>query len=391
MDRAETGYETLRQLCVLALCGKRPEEPVMPDAAFTAHALALAERHRVVPLVAAGLSVAGDAFSMDAQTRESFRRRVLALAQQMVHVEQELGVLSTCLASAGVEFLLLKGPALARQAYALPDWRVYDDLDCWVASSDVDAAVCALGEVGYRPAHPLNPRAAACAHRAGIEVALRRPGGHFIEVSHGPRALAPSPRTAREVLDAAVEMRVGDVQVRTPAPVHALLLACAHGTHHRWDRFSWTTDVAGLWSRLLPEERVRACALARRWRLKTALGLGLRLAADQLELPLEESASSLANSLTVRRLVADVKLEQITHDGSLRVPMMERLRFESAAQDIVRQRLRMMARWIFAPTLGDIERVPLPPSLYFLYAGIRPLRLLRHPWLREWRRLFSQK
>ena len=51
----------------------------------------------------------------------------------------------------------------------------------------------------------------------------------------------------------------------------------------------------------------------------------------------------------------------------------------------VLQRAQIMAGWIFHPTMGDIDAVPLPSALYPLYAVVRPLRLLRHPWWRDWR------
>jgi len=68
-------------------------------------------------------------------------------------------------------------------------------------------------------------------------------------------------------------------------------------------------------------------------------------------------------------------------------PMIARLRFEKDAQDSLWRRLRMMLGWVFWPTLGDLQAVPLPAALFPLYWVIRPVRLLRHPWRRDWRNL----
>ncbi len=364
------GFEALRRCCAAAL----RDEPWggVPEAG-----LALAERHRVVPLLAV---------AMPAGLRDAVRRRVLALAQQTVRLEQELVALAASLSAAGVEFLVLKGPAMARQAYPAPEWRAYDDLDLWVETRDFAAALRALEKAGYRRTRPLGSRAAACARRAGIEAALAHPErGRLVEVAHGRRALAPTRRAAREVLAAAAPLEIAGAPIRAPAPGHALLLACAHGAHHRWDRLGWVADVAGLWRRLSPAEREDACRAARRWGAETALGLGLGLAAAHLELELAGRAAALANAPRAAALFRRVRLEDIAPD-SLRAPMIERLRFERDAQDSAPRRWRTMAGWVFTPTLGDIEAVPLPAALYPLYAAIRPVRLLRHPWLRAWRR-----
>jgi hypothetical protein len=376
MGEPNSGFETVRRCCAAALRGAAGL--IVPEADFAVCGLALAERHRVVPLVAAGLSI---------EARERFRRRVLALAQQTIRLEQELAFLSGILSAAGVEFLVLKGPALARQGYPVPDLRVYDDLDLWIESRDLEAAVRALEADGYRRLEPLRARAAACAWRAGIEVALRHPGRErLIEVAHGWRTLAPTRRAADEIIAAATVLEIAGAQVRAPGPVHALIFACLHGAHHRWDRFSWVADVAGLWLRLSPAERENACAVARRWRVEAMLGLGLRLASEHLGLVLEGRAAALAGAPRVEALFRRVRLEEIG-PADARVPMLERLRFERDAQDSALRRLRTMAGWIFTPTLGDIEAVPLPGALYPLYAAIRPLRLLRHPWLRDWQKL----
>lgn len=146
MAEPNPGFEPLRRICAAAL--RRERIPAAPAGDSATGALALAERHRVVPLWAAGFS---------AGPPDSVRRRVLALAQQTVRLEQELGAISACLAAAGADFLVRKGPAMARQAYPVADWRAFDDLDLWVHSRDLDAAVAALAAVGYRRTLPLAP------------------------------------------------------------------------------------------------------------------------------------------------------------------------------------------------------------------------------------------
>jgi hypothetical protein len=385
MDEVAPGFDTLGRLCALVLGHEK--RPISFDADFAAHGLALAERHCVVPLLAAGLAVMGKEGLLSAGWSELLRRKTLSGLRDMVRMEAELGRIAACLSAVGVDFLLLKGPATARQAYPVPDLRGYDDLDLWVRSCDLEAAVHALSKTAYRLWRPMDARAFSCALRAGIEIALtQRDRRRLVELAHGDLALASSRKAAREMVAGAASLEIAGVAVRAPKPVHALLFACRHGAHHCWDRLVWVTDVAGLWMRLSPAEHEETYATARRWRMETMLGLGLRLASEWLCLSLDGRAAELASLPRVLELARRAGLEKIRSD-SPRAPMLARLRFERDAQDSTCQRWRTMAEWIFTPTLGDIEAVPLPAALSPLYALIRPLRLLRHPWLRDWRKL----
>ena len=376
MAESTSHLETLRKICAAVLRKNAPPSDV--PSSFAVKALALAERHRVVPLLAAGAP---------AGLRESLRRRSLALAQQTVRLEHELAGIATRWADAGIEFLVLKGPALARQAYAKPELRSYDDIDLWVDSIDLPVAIRVLKQAGYRRTQELKDSTAACAQRAGIEVSFRHPeSGRLIEVSHGWRSLAPCELAARAMKTSSVSLRIAGVAMRVLSPIHSLLFVCAHGAHHRWDRLGWVADVAGLWWGMSTEEQEEVCVCARAWRVETVLGIGLHLASEQLGVELSGTAAEWAASPRVAAMVDRVQLEEIGPDF-LRVSMIERLQFERDAQGSSWRRWQTLARWIFHPTLGDLEAVPLPALGFPLYWIIRPVRLLLHPWRGEWRNL----
>ena len=85
MNDVAPGFETLRSLCAFVLRGEgtpRPLGDVVPE-----DLLALAERHRVVPLLVVGASTA---------PHEPLCRRMLALAQLTVRLERELAWISWC-------------------------------------------------------------------------------------------------------------------------------------------------------------------------------------------------------------------------------------------------------------------------------------------------------
>lgn len=367
-------FADLRRCCAAALHGSLGQVELSPGVT-PEDLLAMAERHRVVPLCAAGLT---------AVLRRAFRRRVLSLAQHMVVLDREVALVADILAGAGVDCLILKGPALARQAYPTEEWRVCDDVDLWAPAAHAATAAAALRAAGFERSPPLTERIAAAARRAGIEASFRHPErGRLVEVAHGWAELGPSRRAAREMWGRRVRLSIGGASVFTLHPVDALLFGCRHGAHHGWDRLSWVMDTAAIWQKLSPADRAAACAIAQRRDQTIVLGLGLRLAADLAGLALSGDGAILAGRPRVLRLAARAAVSACPATNE-RMPMMARLRYERDAQDTWRQKIRMMAGWVFTPTLGDLEGCPLPRALEPAYAVLRPLRLLRHPWLKTW-------
>lgn len=364
---AAEGFDRLRRLCAAVLRGDSGAAGA--PALEAAGLLSLAERHRVVPLLAAGLG---------SSAPPDIRRRALALAQQGIRLDQELAAVAACLSAAGVRFLLLKGPALARQAYPAPELRSCDDLDLWLEPDNLDVALAALESAGYRRTPPLAPRVAAGARRAGLDVALVHPlQGRLVELASGHRRLAPTRRAAREVLAEAVALDVAGATIRAPAPVHALLLACLHGAHHRWDRLAWVADVAGLWQRLTAAERAAAGRTALRWRVGTQLGIGLELA--RMHFGSETGGfTDRPQKLVARaaRWAGRVRLEEIGPE-TLRVARRAAWAYECAVQDAAWRRWRLRAAGLFTPTLVDLQAHPLPPFLFPLYGVLRAFRLFR--------------
>ena len=246
------GFDALRKICACVLRGEPVPLALLSEPGFAEQGYALAERHHVFPLVYAGLEAWKNAGAAPTPAAaNAWHRRMLVHARKAIRYEQELAALAARLAAAGVEFLAVKGPVLARQAYPVSVWRGYDDLDIRVRSKDLLAVVRILAERGYSRSVPLDARGAACARCAGIEVAMvNQDQACFLDVAHGWRALAPGRRAADEIWEEAVTLEIAGTRVRAPRPEHALLLACAHGAHHRWDRLVWVADVAGLWARL---------------------------------------------------------------------------------------------------------------------------------------------
>jgi hypothetical protein len=78
--------------------------------------------------------------------------RELHAAATVTHLRMlsELDMVGRVLGTAGIEYLVLKGPVLAGALYRRPDLRSYVDLDLLVAPADFGAALVALEDSGCR-------------------------------------------------------------------------------------------------------------------------------------------------------------------------------------------------------------------------------------------------
>lgn len=217
-------------------------------------------------------------------------------------VERGLLELATELHAENVEFVVLKGPALAHTVYPDPSWRYFGDLDLLVRGVDWQKATTLLERLGYRRALP-EPRggfdqrfgkAAEFRRPSGIEVDLHRtlvvgPFGLWIE----PEALFES--TTELPLWHRAFRRLDDTMLQIHACMHASLgsmtplkvpvrdvAQVAHNAHVDWDALA---------------ER------AARWNLRAVVRHALETASETLEIGFPAGAERLMAQAPSRREV----------------------------------------------------------------------------------------
>lgn len=140
-----------------------------------------------------------------------------------------------------------KGPVLSDYAYGDPTMRFFQDLDVFVARSQVDEARDVLAAMGMSASRP--PAGGGRAHKGQFHDILK---GHdlMLEVhwSTGP-AFVPAVFGAEELLRRA---RLGTLLGR---PVHVLrpsdqlLALCVHGDAHRWAQLEPVVTLARVLAR----------------------------------------------------------------------------------------------------------------------------------------------
>lgn len=218
-------------------------------------------------------------------------REAMALA---LSIERRLLDLSAAFSEAAVEFIVLKGPAVAHTFYPDPSWRAFGDLDILVRTRDWRRACALLSESGFRRELP-EPRpgfderfgkAATHVDGDGLQVDLHR------TLVLGPFGLWLEPDG---LFERSALFLVGGCSLRRLDDTTALLNACLHAS------------LGSRPARLLPVRDVAQIAahgdvdwedlgqLARSWRLHAAVRHAFAEASARLGVaPPEEARSLLA-------------------------------------------------------------------------------------------------
>jgi hypothetical protein len=155
-----------------------------------------------------------------------------------------------------------------------------------------------------------------------------------------------------------------------------LVLLCAHGMQHRWEKLKWVVDIDRLVRRTPELDWSKVLDVAERMGGRRALLLGLFLARDARGLPLPASVEALLRmDAVVARLADEVRAGWFTPDPSQRNVPREYL-FHLRGRERLRDQLLWVLRQLFAPRQADWQLFPLGSTCYPLFYLERPLRMV---------------
>jgi hypothetical protein len=337
-----------------------------------------ASPHGMLPLLARH-ALALPRGTLPEPVRADLRERFERNAHDNLGRARELVRLMRALDAARIPALAFKGATLALAAYGSLALRRFVDLDVLVARRDLAAATRVLAATGYAPAggSGLTAVQQAVFLRFIHALPFGRADGRVKVDLHWEvqiRMLAVAFDTAR-LLERAVPVPMAGGTVATLSPEDLLLVLCAHGAKHRWERLAWICDVAEVVNRHPALDWPRVLAEAAALGIRRMLHLGLFLAGELLAAAVPPPlARHAAADGAVRRLAARVyeglDREPAGHPGDL-----DGLAFVAAARERLRDRGRLLLRAVTTPTGSEVAAVALPASLAFLYYPLRPVRL----------------
>jgi hypothetical protein len=345
--------------------------------------LELAEDHGVMQLLAAGaqkISASADdslASLVPAEIRETVTELQRAQSFFTLRMSAELFRLAERFAAQGIPMMVVKGPALAMQAYGDAAMRNYGDLDFLVRHADIARATQLMMGAGYAPQIPLS---AIAAGKIPGQYMFRQAEAKLLVELHNDRTMRYYPRglPIEEIFSRGVQVEMDARKILAPCVEDHLILICIHGAKHFWERLMWIADVAALVKRQTGLRWEQAAAAAREVGAETMLHGGSLLAAEVLQAPVPAGVLARAQANSSARGMVEQVLRWLPEPGDPQ-PEFERGLWQRA---FFRIRMRggiaagagYFLRLLFSPTEEDWDG-SVGGGRRFLDVVKRPFRL----------------
>ena len=286
----------------------------------------------------------------------------------------------------GIAAITYKGPVLAARYYGHLGLRDFADLDILVHPRDAAQAASVLMASDYLPSLYRN--------RSGMQFAFQFARAFRQEVSYLSKdgsveidlhwALMPESfalcSVERQMWLRAKTVSVFGQNILGVSREDLLLIACMHGSKHRWERLSWVRDVAAvLASDGSSNEEIDWDVVEKRaseMRMRRALYLGLSLAGTLLGAALPHTVRwHLEGETAMWALGADI-YATFCSGGGPATGSFAAGRFLARSREDWRDGLRCWVNLITRPTMAEWLALRLPRQLFPLYYLLRPVRLL---------------
>jgi hypothetical protein len=212
---------------------------------------------------------------LSAATHRERESRATAVAKTLVLAE-----LVRALREDSVFVVVLKGAALAYEAYGDPSMRTSADIDLLAEPVDLPRIESVLGAKGYQPL--FDPHNALSLIRAGHALEYSGPLAKVeIHTELFPKHLRVK-FDSSAILQAPSFMAVNGFEIGIPSrPVH-FVLACAHAAKHEWASLRLICDAAQMIDKMTTEEALEAVRVARHAKVAGFLIIGVTLAHEIL-------------------------------------------------------------------------------------------------------------
>lgn len=340
------------------------------------HLAALADRHRMVPLLHALLAPRAE--ELLPEFHAWLREAAHGIARQNAPMARELLRLLGLFKEHQVLAIPFKGPVLALDAYGDLGMRQYSDLDIVVRQQDLSSAAELLRGAGYNLVHRSLRDTDVIHVRTEYHYPFRNDLlGVTVELHH---RFVPVYFAFRLTLEqAAWRMRtlaLGGGSIGVLPLEETVVTLCAHGAKHAWKCLDFVSTLAALVQRKPEALSEELLALSRSLGASRMVLVGLHLANRLFSLALpghigHAIGSDPAVAVIGRQVIAELLAGEVSPAGLLRTP-----RFHLRCRERWGDRVSYCSCLILGPTWEDIEWCPLPGRWRMLYWLVRPVRLL---------------
>lgn len=337
----------------------------------------IAAQQEVLPLVyRKSTSTTGLVVPPEAMSRlKSF---YLANARKNLILVHEAIKVMDLLAEDGVEAILIKGPALAVQAYGDLALRQFCDIDILTRHPEGFLRLCNLLErAGCRSKWDL------ASVRCRDRTLIRYYENHFtmgrlnLDAKYVIDPPFFGPTVDNDLIWTSLRpASIGCKAIQVMSPEITLLTLCTHATKHQWDRLKMIADLVGLLSNSREMDWDAVLKIASEVHAKRQLFMGLLLA---------HRFGRITFPAYIDCLLARDRAAAALADEVERGLFMERESTYWPSVFIFRSRERLIDRMAYLlwfvrdklfPTVDDFRIITLPGTLFFGYYLIRAFHLL---------------
>jgi hypothetical protein len=303
-----------------------------------------------------------------------FDQRLHSIAQNNIRLTWKLIQLTELLSSQAVEFLVLKGPVFALQAFGDLALRQFTDLDILIHPEDFSEVYELLCQYGYTPIFELGSTQKSLQVQTDNHFTFKRQGD-VIEVHW---KIAPQeniyPIKPEQIWQELNSVSLLEREIPTPSPENTILFACLHGAKHGWRQLKWIVDLAYLSQTFNNIDWQALFELSKKLGLYRQVCLGLLLAEELVDANLPVKVwDSIHTEQSAQRLAA--KVQGRLFDKANVPSQFEDYSFYLQTRERWRDRFYYLFNMTFVPRRDDLLNLTLPEALYPVYYVYRPLRL----------------
>jgi hypothetical protein len=273
-----------------------------------------------------------------------------------LRMSAELFRLEERFAASGIGMMVVKGPALAVQAYGDAAMRKYGDLDFLVRDKDIAAATQLMMDAGYAAEIPLSTIAAG---KIPGQYMFRQAATKLLVELHSNRTMRyyPRPLPLEKLFARQARVNIEGRTIPAPCAEDHLIIICVHGAKHFWETSLWIADVAALISRNTEMRWELAEQSARDVGAETMLHGGLLLAAEVLQTSppaqvLQRAKADSAARAMTRQVLGWLPLAGEARPGSQR-GLLPRAIFRMRMRGGAAAGVGYFLRLLFSPTEED--------------------------------------
>jgi hypothetical protein len=335
--------------------------------------LELAEDHGVVGMVAARLHEFDETMVPAAFRGQLLERQRSHVLSALSLIAEMIRILSR-FSEAGVQALVMKGPALSLQAYGDATARQYADVDLLVRQKDVYRATEIMSLAGF---HADVPLAAVAAGKIPGEYLFSRPSTKVIVELHTEKTLRyfPNSLAMERVFEQHTTLDFSGHAVPTLSSEDALVAMCTHGAKHCWERLMWIADVSAMLSRQTGMDWEGVGRIAETLGAQRIVWTGLLQARDLLHAPVPGAVEEKARrDRWARKLASEIE-EWLPAAGEASPGLLRRALFRAQMRGGFLTGIGYLARLLLSPTEEDWREGHEHKNSRLLETGRRLVRL----------------